>query len=323
MFKLFYIAVLTFCACVTPSYGASSAFQPTKAVTLIVPFPPGGGTDRFSRILGAKLTDIWGQQVVVENRGGAQGSIGTAYAAKAAPDGYTLLVAHQGVFTVNPNIYKDIGFDPFDDFMAVSRATQQPFVLVAKSSLGIKTLKELIALAKERPGKLSFGSATSGAQLTGELLKHTAGIDLLHVAYKGAAPAVVDLLGGHIDLMVSTPPSVAQHVKEGTLLPLVLFGLDRISAVPDAPTASEAGYPELGDMPEWFGIVVPAGTPDNIVTMLNRDITTALQDKGVQESISSQGMTAAPSTPDEFSKQIRRDYDSWSKLIEKANIDIH
>jgi len=290
-------------------------------VKLVVPFPPGGGTDGFSRILGDKLTAMWGQQVIVENRSGAQGSVGTAHAAKAAPDGYTLLLAHQGVFTVNPHLYKDTGYDPFKDFVPVSRASQQPFVLVANAALPAKTLKELVALAKSKPGKLSFGSSSSGPQLAGELLKHTAGIDILHVAYKGAAPGVVDLLGGHIDLMVANPTSVAQHVKEGRLRALVLFGADHVAAMPSAPTAAEAGYPALGDMPEWYGIVVPAGTPEGVVSQLNQDINTALNDPGVQQRVRALGLIPAPSSAGEFAKQIRRDYDRWGEMVKKAGLE--
>ncbi|MEO6986476.1 MAG: tripartite tricarboxylate transporter substrate binding protein [Paralcaligenes sp.] len=320
MIKSIYSSLLILCMGILPSYTLAAAYQPTKSVTLIVPFPPGGGTDRFARILGLKLSDMWGQTVVVENRSGAQGSIGTAHVAKAAPDGYTLLVAHQGVFAVNPHLYKDTGFDPFKDFVPVARATQQPFVLVVNDTLPVKTLKELVTLAKSEPGQINFGSATSGAQLAGELLKHNAGIDMLSIAYKGAAPGVVDVLGGHINLMVATPPSIAQHVKDGKLRALVLFGSERISAIPDAPTAAEAGYPALGDMPEWYGIVVPAGTPANLVVQMNQDINVALQDPDLQRRAQAQGLIPAPTTPEKFAAQIRRDYDSWGEIVKKMGL---
>lgn len=312
------VALLALCiGAVTPVW-ADSAFNPTKPVKIVVPFPPGGGTDAFSRILGEKLGQMWKQQVIVENRGGAQGNVGTAYGARAPADGYTLVLAHQGAFTVNPYTYKDVGFDPIKDFIPVSRGTQQPFVLVANPGMNVKNLKEFIAYAKTQPGKLSYGSSASGPQLTGEMFKAVTGVDMMHVAYKGAGPGIVDVLAGHINLFVANPTSVAPHVRSGKLIGLVMFGPDGVEVLPDTPTAAQAGFPDLGKMPEWYGLAVPAGTPPKVVEQLNQDITAALNDPGVKGRLNGLGLNASPSTPKEFADQIQRDLTASKDLVKKA-----
>ena len=300
---------------------AQGAFAPNRNVTIVVPFPPGGGTDALARILAEKLSLLWKQPVVVENRAGAQGNIGTAYAAKAAPDGHTLALAHQGVFTVNPHLYKDAPFDPLKDLRPISRSTQQPFVLVAHPSLPANSVKELVALAKSQPGKLSYGSSASGPQLAGEMFKAATQVDMLHVAYKGAGPAVVDLLAGHIPLMVANPTSVAPHVRSGKLKALVLLGKDPLDVLPGTPTAEQAGYPSLGDMPEWYGFAVPAATPSGVVQQLNKDLHAALNDPSVQARIRALGLIPSTSSPEEFSEQIHRDYQSAARLVKLAGIE--
>ena len=299
---------------------AQAQFKPTAPVKIIVAFPPGGGTDAVSRIVAERLTELWHQQVIVENRAGAQGNIGTAYATKTPADGYTLFIAHQGVLTVNPHLYKDMGFDPLKDVAPVARVTQQPFVLVAHPSVAANNLKELEALAKSKPGKLNYGSSATGPQLAVELFKYNTGSDLMHIAYKGAGPAVIDLLGGNIDLLVANPTSVAQHVKSGKLKAIVLFGRDPVGVLPGVPTAIDAGYPALADIPEWYGLAVPAATPAAVVSQLNHDINSVLNDPAVIKRISDLGLNASPTTPEEFSQQIRRDYDRWGALIQKAGI---
>jgi len=299
---------------------AQAQFKPTAPVKIIVAFPPGGGTDAVSRIVAERLTELWHQQVIVENRAGAQGNIGTAYATKTPADGYTMFIAHQGVLTVNPHLYKDMGFDPFKDVAPVARVTQQPFVLVAHPSVAANNLKELEALAKSKPGKLNYGSSATGPQLAVELFKYNTGSDLMHIAYKGAGPAVVDLLGGNIDLLVANPTSVAQHVKSGKLKAIVLFGKDPVGVLPGVPTAIDAGYPALADIPEWYGLAVPAATPSVVVTQLNHDINSVLNDPAVKQRISDLGLNASPTTPEDFAQQIRRDYERWGALIQKAGI---
>lgn len=302
--------------------GAPAAFSPTRAPVIVVPFPPGGGTDALARIVAERLSLIWKTQVVVENRAGAQGNLGSAYASKSPPDGHTLLLAHQGVFTVNPHLYKDAPFDPLKDFKVVTRGTQQPFVLVAHPAQPYSTLRELIEQAKGQPGKLSYGSSASGPQLAGELLKTHAGIDMLHVAYKGAGPAVIDVLAGHIPLLVANPTSVAPHVRSGKLKGIVLFGNEALDTVlPGVPTANQAGHPALGEMPEWYGFAVAAATPDGLVAQLNRDLVAVLADVGVQAKIRALGLVPSSSTPGDFAEQIRRDHQSAGRLVKLAGIE--
>lgn len=314
------LALLAICLGVVSPVWADSAFNPTKPVKIVVPFPPGGGTDALTRILSEKLGQIWNQQVIVENRAGAQGNLGTAYGAKAAPDGYTLTLAHQGAFTVNPHIYKDTGFDPIKDFIPITRGTQQPFVLVVNPSLNVKNLKEFIAFAKTQPGKLSYGSSASGPQLTGEMFKAVTGVDMMHVAYKGAGPGIIDVLAGHINLFVANPTSVAPYIRDGKLIGLVMFGPDTVSVLPNTPTAAQAGFPELGKMPEWYGYAVPAGTPAKVVEQLNKDLTAALNDPSVKARLEGLGLNASPSTSKEFADQIQRDLTTTKDLVKKAGL---
>jgi len=285
-----------------------------------VPFPPGGGTDAVARIVAQRLSSLWHQPVIVENRGGAQGNIGTAQTAKASPDGLTLLLAHQGVFTVNPFLYPDIGFDPIKDFQPVSRLTQQAFVLVANPSLPIKSLKDLEQLARTKPGALTFGSSASGPQLAVEMFKVVTNTNLIHVGYKGAGPAVVDVLAGHIDLMVANPASVAQHVKAGKLNAIVLFGTDPIAVLPNVVSANEAGYTELADIVEWYGIAVPVGTPTRVIDQINHDVNLVLNEESVRKKIQELGLNPAPTTTAIFAQQIQRDNQRWGAFIKNANI---
>jgi tripartite-type tricarboxylate transporter receptor subunit TctC len=311
--KLFVLAVWLVLA-VT---GAAAAF-PDRPVRFVVPFPPGGGTDAVARILGAELSRMWGQQVVVENRGGAQGNIGTSIGLKSPGDGYTLVLAHQGVLTVNPHLYDNIGFDPVLDLAPVTMLTEQPFVLVVNPALEARTLQELAALAARQPGKLTFASSASGPQMAGEMFKMASGANLVHVAYKGAGPAVVDVLAGHVDMLFANPTSVAPHVKSGKLRALAVFGSKRIDALPEVLTAVEAGYPQLGKNPEWYGVAVPAATPPDRVAGLNADIVRALEMPEVQKAIRTLGMMPAPSTPDAFARQIRMDYEEWGKVVKAS-----
>src|SRR5919106_2920247 len=234
---------------------------PERPVRFIVPFPPGGGTDALARILAAKLGEHWGQQVIVENRAGAQGNIGTAAGAKAAPDGYTLTFAHQGAFVINPHIYKDTGYDTLKDFAPVALATQMAFIAVAHPSVPVADLRELAEYAKRNPGKLSFASTSAGPHIVGELFKQATGTDLLHVPYKGAGPAITDLLGGQVNLMFANPTSTVPHVRSGKLRALAVMDLKRNPALPDVPTAQELGIAELSSVIEWYGIAVPSATP--------------------------------------------------------------
>jgi len=318
MKRLLAVIVLSACA---PLAGAADAY-PSRPIRFIVPFPPGGGTDALARILGPRLTEHLGQPIIIDNRGGAQGSIGTALAAKAAPDGHTLLFAHQGALVVNPHMYRETGYDTLRDFAPVSRGTEMPFILVAHPAVAAKSMQELAALAKRSPGKVTFASTSAVPQLVGELFKLTTGTDMLHVPYKGAGPAVIDLLAGHVNVMFANPTSTVPHVKAGRLRALGVTGSKRNEALPDVPTAVEAGYPDLGNVIEWYGVSVPAGTAPALIAKLNSAIVRALAAPEVASGIRNLGQTPAPSTPDEFARQIRDEYARWGKVVKASGAKV-
>jgi tripartite-type tricarboxylate transporter receptor subunit TctC len=314
-------AVMLLCALGAPLAFAAQGY-PERPIRFIVPFPPGGGTDALARIMSPKLTEYLGQQIIIDNRGGAQGSIGTALGAKAAPDGYTILFAHQGALVVNPHMYSKPGYDTLRDFAAVSRGTQMAFILVAHPSVPAKSMQELAALAKRTPGKVTFASTSAVPQLVGELFKLTTGTAMLHVPYKGAGPAVVDLLAGHVNVMFANPTSTVPHVKSGRLRALGVTGSKRNDALPDVPTAVEAGYPDLGNVIEWYGVSVPAGTPRQTITKLNAAIVRALNAPDAVRSIQNLGQTPAPSTSEEFNQQIRAEYARWGKVVKASGAKV-
>src|SRR5919106_3342842 len=305
------------CACALQAAWAAESY-PSKSVRFIVPFPPGGGTDGLARVLGAKLSEFWGQQVIVDNRGGAQGNIGTAVGAKAAPDGYTITLGHQGALTINPHLYSNPGYDPLRDFAAVTRATEMAFILVVHPSLPVKSIKELELLARRNPGKLTFASTSAGPQMAGELFRLTTKTDMLHVPYKGAGPAIIDLLAGHVTIMFSNPTSTVPHVKAGKLRALGVMDRKRNEALPNVPSALEAGYPDLSNVIEWYGIVVPAVTPRETIAKLNSDIHRALNAPDVLKRVTSLGQTPAPSTPEEFAELMRAEYVRWGKVVKAS-----
>jgi tripartite-type tricarboxylate transporter receptor subunit TctC len=293
---------------------------PDKPVRFIVPFPPGGGTDALARILGAKLAEQWGQQVIIDNRAGAQGNIGTAAGAKAAPDGYTITFAHQGALVINPHLYKDPGYDTLRDFAAVARTTEMAFVAVAHPSVPAANLRELAQYARQNPGKLTFASTSAGPHIVGELFKQATGTDLVHVPYKGAGPAINDLLGGQVALMFSNPTSTVPHVKSGKLRALGVMDTKRNPALPDVPTAQESGLPELSSVIEWYGIVVPAATPGAIVKRLGDSVLRAMSAPEVLERINGLGQTPSPAGADEFSRMMREDYVRWQRVVKAAGV---
>jgi tripartite-type tricarboxylate transporter receptor subunit TctC len=300
--------------------GTASGQYPEKPVRLIVPFPPGGGTDALGRILAAKLGELWMQQVIVENRAGAQGNIGTAAGAKAPPDGYTLTFAHQGAFVINPHIYKDTGYDTLKDFAPVALASQMAFIAVAHPSVPAADLRELAQYAKRNPGKLSFASTSAGPHIVGELFKQATGTDLLHVPYKGAGPAITDLLGGQVNLMFSNPTSTVPHVRSGKLRALAVMDLKRNPALPDVPTAQELGIAELSSVIEWYGIAVPSATPPAIVRKLSADLLHVLAMADVRERIVNSGQTPSPLGAEEFGRMVRADFERWRKVVAAAGI---
>jgi len=303
---------------------AAPAFAqfPDKPVRFIVPFPPGGGTDALARILAAKLGEGWGQQVVVDNRAGAQGNIGTAAGAKAAPDGYTITFAHQGALVINPHLYKDTGYDTLKDFVAVARTTEMAFIAVAHPSVPAKDLKELAQYARQNPGKLTFASTSAGPHIVGELFKLTTKTDLVHVPYKGAGPAINDLLGGQVALMFSNPTSTVPHVKSGKLRALGIMDSKRSPALPEVPTALESGFQELSNVIEWYGIVVPAGTPREVVQKLSNDVLKTMGLPDVKDRIVQIGQVPSPAGAEEFDRYIRTDYERWGRVVRASGAKI-
>ena len=311
--------MLLLCLAIAPCV-ALAAF-PEKPVKLVVPFPPGGGSDSLARILARKLQDIWGQPVVIENKGGAQGNIGTAYGVKQPPDGYTVTLVVQGSLAISPHMYgKDVGFEVPKDFVAVVRGTEQSYVMVSRLGLPVKDLNDLVRLAKEQPGKLTIGTSASGPQLVGELFKTSTGTNLLHVPYKGGGPASMAILAGEVDVLISNPAGVVQQIKGKKVNPIAVLGTERNELIPEVSTAKEQNFPKLADIPEWYGFVVPAGTPQAIVNKLNADFITALKDPEVQKSIRSNGATPSPSTPEAFSNQIMKDYERWGAMVKAAGL---
>ena len=294
---------------------ALAADFPEKAVRFVVPFPPGGGTDALARILAGKLTESWGQQVIIDNRGGAQGSLGTALGAKAAPDGYTIVLGHSGALVINPHMYNNPGYDTLKDFAPVTRGTEMPYVLVVHPSVPAKTMNELAQLAKQHPGKLTFASTSAGPQLMGELFRLMTKTDMVHVPYKGAGPAVIDLLGGHVGIMFTVPTSVNPHIRGGKLRALSVSGMKREESLPDVPTMTEAGFKDFGDAREWYGIVAPAGTPADALSKLNAALTRALSAPDVHKRLQPLAQKPVPGTAAEFGDYIRTQYVLWGKVV--------
>jgi tripartite-type tricarboxylate transporter receptor subunit TctC len=293
---------------------------PNQIVRIVVPFSAGSNTDGQARIIGDKLSELWKQQVIVENRAGAQGNIGTAAGAKAPADGYTLTFAHQGAMVINPHIYKDPGYDTLKDFAPVARATEMAFIAVAHPSVPVADLRELAQYAKRNPGKLSFASTSAGPHIVGELFKQATGTDLLHVPYKGAGPAISDLLGGQVNVMFSNPTSTVPHVRSGKLRALAVMDTKRNPALPDVPTAQELGIAELASVIEWYGIVVPAATPPAIVRKVSADLLQVLGLADVRERITQSGQTPSPAGAEEFGRMIRADFERWRRVVAAAGI---
>ena len=308
--------------CMTAMMSIAAAFAqtyPVKPIHFIVPYPPGGGTDLLGRTLGLKLAAAMGQQVIVENRAGAQGNIGTVAGAKAAPDGYTIVLSYVGTFAMNPWLYKNVGFDPIKDFAQVSLASVQPYVVVVNPVVPVKNLKELGVLSRSSPERLSFGSSASAGQLAGEFFNVLTKSKMLHIPYKGAGPAMIDLLGGHIDLMFASPASSVPQVKSGKLRALAVTAPTRLTALPDVPTSRESGFGEF-EINGWYGVAAPANTPRDIVVKLNTEIARALRTNDVQERLMNDGLEGKSNSADEMTAFVKSELDRWGQVIKAAGI---
>lgn len=297
---------------------AQAQGYPGKPIRIVVPFPPGGGTDIVARILTQKLSESFGANFVIDNRAGAGGSIGTEMVAKAPPDGYTLGIV-SGSHAINPGLYSKLPFDAVRDFAPVTMLVSGPGLLVVHPSLPVKTVKELIALAKGKPGQLNYASAGNGTppHLAGELFKSMAGVDLVHVPYKGNTPAFVDLISGQVSLSFPTIPSALPHVQAGRLRALAVTSRKRSAVMPQLPTIAESGLPGY-DTSSWFGMLAPAGTPREIVRKLQQESAKVLQLRDVREKLLSQGLEPVGSTPEEFAATIESEIAKWAKVVKAS-----
>jgi tripartite-type tricarboxylate transporter receptor subunit TctC len=306
-----------------PAGAADVATFPSKPVRLIVPFTPGGSTDILARAIGQKLTETWRQPAVVENRPGAGGAIGMELAAKSLPDGTTMVMGHIGTLAANPALYMRLPYDPVRDFAPVTLVAMVPNVLVVGPAVPSRSVAEFVALAKSKPGKLDYGSGGNGsaAHLAMEYFKLKAGVDLQHVPYKGTAPALTDLLGGQIAAILTGLPPVLQHVKSGKLRILGVASKERLAAFPDIPTIAESGVPGF-EATQWYGLLVPAATPRDIVAKIQRDAAAALRDPAVGERLASEGAEPVGSTPEQFGAFIRSEIDLWGKVIRATGMKV-
>jgi tripartite-type tricarboxylate transporter receptor subunit TctC len=294
---------------------------PTKPIRLVVPFTPGGSSDILARAVGQRLTEAWGQPVVIDNVPGAGGSLGADRVAKAAPDGYTLLMGHIGNLSVAPTLYPKLPYDPVKNFTPVAWVASVPNVLVVHPSVPAKSVKELMALAKSKPGQLNYGSGGNGsaAHLATEYLKLQSQTFMVHVPYRGTAPAVTDLVAGQIQLMFTGGPAVLPFVKSGQLRALAVSSGKRLEAMPDLPTVAESGYKGF-EADQWYGIVAPAGTPAAIVSKLNAQINQALQSSELKTRLQSEGAIAMPTTPAAFGALIQREIERWKPVVTAGQI---
>jgi len=298
------------------------AQYPNRAVKLVVPFPPAGATDIVGRIVAQKLGEQMGQSVVVENKPGAGGSIGSDLVAKSAPDGYTLLMATSSTHSIGPALQK-LPYDPLKDFAPITHVANVPNVLVVSPVLPVTSVKELIAYAKARPGQLNFASSGVGTivHLNGELFKMLAGVDLVHVPYKGTALSIPDVANGSVAMLFDSLASVQPHIKAGRVRPLAVNAQRRSALLPEVPTLAEAGMPAF-DRYTWFGMFAPAGTPKEIVARVNAEVAAALKAPDLLERFAAAGAEAVGSTPEQFIERIKSDATRWAEVIRAANVKV-
>jgi tripartite-type tricarboxylate transporter receptor subunit TctC len=293
---------------------------PSKPLRLILPFPPGGGTDILGRIISERLAAQMGQPVVVENRGGAGGNVGAEAAARAAPDGYAIVLVAPSL-AISPSLYRKLAYDPVKDFAPVSLVATVPNVVVTYPSVPANTLAEFIALAKTRLGAMNFGSGGSGTSnhLAGELFNIVAGVKLVHVPYKGVNLAMNDVLSGQVQMVVIGIPAAAPHIKAGRLRALAIVAARRAAALPDVPTAAEAGLPGF-EVTTWYGVLAPAGTPRSIVTRLNSELGIAMHAPELRDRLDAMATDPLTSTPEEFAALIRQEIAKWAKVVREAGL---
>ena len=317
VFVFLWAALLT-CA----STAASAQAYPGRPIHIIAPFPAGGGYDFLSRLIGQEMSRTFGQPVIVENKSGANGNIGTDFVAKAPADGYTLLMGGNSPISLNVSLYPKLPYDPVKDFEAVSRVAMQPNLFAAHPKVPVKSVAELIQLARANPGKLTYASNGNGSpqHLAAEQLKQMAGIDLVHVPYKGAAPTAAALLAGEVSVAFNVILLPLPHVQSGKLTGLAVASSKRSPLAPDIPTLTELGYPI--DIDTWYGLLAPAGTPRDVIAKLNSEVIRILNSRDIRDRTRSQGIELGGSTPEEFAAFIRADIAKWGKVIREARITI-
>ena len=316
--------VLMISACaLTAASGVHAQAWPAKPVRFISPFAPGGGADITSRVIAQKLAETLGQQVLVDNRGGAGGMIGVDLGAKAPPDGYTMVLGTIGPIAINPSLYAKMPYDPVKDLVPVTLAADALNVLVVHPTLPVKNVKELIALARARPGQLYFGSSGPGAtdHLAGELFNMLTGTKMVHVPYKGGAPAMLDLMSGNIQLIFATVSTSIGQIKGGKIRALGMTGTKRFVLMPELPTIAQAGVPGFA-VNNWYGVFVPAGTSKEIVARLNAEIVKVLNMPDAKQRLLESGIEATPSTPEQFAAYIQSETKKWAKVVKDANVKV-
>jgi len=320
--KIKYLLFMCVCtsslAITAPSFAQSF---PAKPIRLILPYPPGGGSDTIARPFARKMSENIGQQVIVDNRGGAGGNIGMEAAARSAPDGYTVVMGLTAQLAVNPGLYRKLPYDPVRDFEPITLLANGAYLLVAHPSLPVKSLRDVITIAKKRPGELFYASSGngSGAHLASELLNTMAGISIVHVPYKGGGPALVDTISGQTQLLFATPIASAGHLQAGRLRAIAVSTTKRVNSMPDVPTAAESGLPGY-DSGVWYGMLAPKGTPREIVARLNEEFRKVLADPGIRDFLTKSGVEPEGSSPEELGKYMRSEIDKWAKVIKTANI---
>ena len=315
-YRIAYLAAL----CVVSGVAQAADTYPSRPIRMIVAYPPGGGTDQVGRVMADQLSQTLGQNVVVDNRGGATGNLGTELAARAVPDGYTLLMGNVAPNAVNVSLFKKLGFDPVRDFAPVSLVAVTPNILVTNPSIPVKTVKELIAYAKAKPGALNFPSAGVGSSshLAGEMLKSMTGISMVHIPFKGGGPALVAVIAGEVQIMFATMPAAMPHVKSGKVKPVAVTTAKRSQAMPDLPTIAESGVKGY-EASTWYGLLAPARTPQAIVTRLHGDTVKILAGP-TRQRLEVQGFEPEGGTPAEFTAYIKSEIIKWAKVIKDAGI---
>jgi len=306
----------------TVSHAQNASF-PDRPVTIVVPFPPGGGTDAGARLIAQKLSTRWGQSVIIDNKAGASGMVGSEYVSRAKPDGYTLLIGNIGTFSINPSLYKKMPYDPDKAFVPVSMIAELPYFLLVTPSMKANNVKEFIAFAKANPGAVTYASSGSGSgpHLAGEMFEKATGLDMMHVPYKGGGPAAADVMAGHVNMYFSTVLESIGSVKSGKLKALGASSLVRSPAMPELPTIAESGVPGF-DAASWIGIAAPAGTPPALVDKIAADIKAVISEQDTKQTLIQQGATPMPLTPTAFKARIESDRIRYAKVIKEGNVQV-